>query len=95
MLGHGALGEFALGEFEVASVVGNAGGFDPGFWTDEHRKIRQLEEVRAEKPGAPITEIAAIPAFIAPPEMIYSGGDDELDELLELMAIMDDHARLS
>ncbi len=81
------------GKTAAPSIVPTTGAFDPGFWTEEHRKIKEREERKAEPAAAPVTPLAAIPALIAPPRAWTD--DDELQEILELMAIMDDDARLS
>jgi hypothetical protein len=59
---------------------------DPGFWTEEHRKIKEAVESPQPAPP-PISTLSNIPAFIAPPK-VWSDGD-EIEELLELMEILD------
>lgn len=66
---------------------------DPGFWTEEHRKIKEREERGPEEVGAPVTPLAAIPEFIAPPK-VYSD-DDEIEELLEMLSIIEEAERAS
>jgi hypothetical protein len=60
-------------------------GYVPGFWTDEHRKIKEREE------GVPkaIEALSKLPEFIIPKTWGDADEQDELDELLELMEIMD------
>ena len=66
---------------------------DPGFWTEEHRKIKEREEA---PPPPPVTALSQIPEFIEPPKpVVVWTDDDEMSEILELMAFMDDDARLS
>jgi hypothetical protein len=86
---------FQAGVFQQVCGVapGLAGGYsDPGFWTDEHRKIKEREEGVPE----PIEALSRLPEFIAPPKTWGDADEqDELSELLELMEIMDADLRLS
>ena len=86
---------FQAGVFQQVCGVTPAagGGHVPGFWYDEHRKIKEREEREPEEVVAPITALSKIPELIAPPK-VYSEVD-ELDELLELMEMMDANSRLS
>jgi hypothetical protein len=65
---------------------------DPGFWTEEHRKIKEREERGPEEVGAPVTPLAAIPAIIAPPK--YSD-EDEIEELIEMLSMIEEAERAS
>jgi hypothetical protein len=66
------------------AAVATAGGYsDPGFWTEEHRKIKEREEGVPE----PIAALSKLLGVIVPPKTW--GDSDDLDELLELMEIMD------
>jgi hypothetical protein len=70
----------------AAPAASTRGYHDPGFWTEEHRKIKEREEGVPES----IEALSNLPAFIAPPKTWGDADEqDELDELLELMEIMD------
>jgi hypothetical protein len=70
----------------VCGVTPAVGGYVPGFWTDEHRKIKEREEGVPE----PIEALSKLPEFIAPPKTWGDADEqDELSELMELMEIMD------
>ena len=73
-----------------AAPVLDAGYSDPGFWTEQHRKIKELEE-HPEVAAKVVTPLSAIPEFIAPPK----SADNEIDEILELMEMMDADRSLS
>jgi hypothetical protein len=77
--------ELTLGGAAVAA----AGGYsDPGFWTEEHRKIKEREE------GVPeIEALSNLPEFTVPQTWGDDDEEDELSELMELMEIMD-HASI-
>jgi hypothetical protein len=73
------------------AAVATAGGYsDPGFWTEEHRKIKEREEGVPE----PIEALSNLPEFIVPKTWGDSDEEDELSELMELMEIMDADLRL-
>jgi hypothetical protein len=74
------------GDDGVAPVAPTTTYQDPGFWTEEHRKIKEAVESPQPAPP-PISTLSNIPAFIAPPK-VWSDGD-EIEELLELMEILD------
>jgi hypothetical protein len=75
----------------VATPVAPAGGgYVPGFWTDEHRKIKEREEGVPE----PIEALSKLPEFIVPKTWGDDDEEDELSELMELMEIMDHAARI-
>jgi hypothetical protein len=65
---------------------------DPGFWTEEHRKIKEREEAPPVPP--PVIALNKIPAIILPPKRVWSDAD-EIEELLELMEILDADRSLS
>lgn len=70
----------------VAPVAPTTTYSDPGFWTEEHRKIKEATE--SPQPAAPpITALSKIPEFIAPPK-VWSD-DDEIHELVELLSMVD------
>jgi hypothetical protein len=70
----------------TAPAASTRGYHVPGFWTEEHRKIKEREEGVPES----IEALSKLPAFIAPPKTWGDADEqDELDELLELMEIMD------
>jgi hypothetical protein len=73
----------------VCGVAPAVGGYVPGFWTEEHRKIKEREEGVPE----PIEALSKLPEFIAPKTWGDDDEEDELSELIELMEIMD-HASI-
>jgi hypothetical protein len=89
LLGTTSITFSASGDLTAAGVV-TVGGYVPGFWTEEHRKIKEREEGVPE----PIEALSKLPEFIAPPKTW--GDDDEEDELSELMELMEimDHASI-
>jgi hypothetical protein len=74
----------------VCGVAPAAGGYVPGFWTDEHRKIKEREEGKEGKEGvpAPIAALSNLP-FVVPKTWGDADEEGELAELMELMEIMD------
>jgi hypothetical protein len=79
------------GDDGVAPVAPVTTYQDPGFWTEEHRKIKEATE--SPQPTPPITALSSIPAIIAPPKAFDD--HDEIEELLELMEILDADRSLS
>jgi hypothetical protein len=72
------------------TTVATAGGYsDPGFWTEEHRKIKEREEGVPE----PIEALSNLPEFIVSETWGDADEEDEFSELMELMEIMD-HASI-
>jgi hypothetical protein len=71
----------------VCGVTPAVAGYVPGFWTDEHRKIKEREEGEEAVP-APIAALSNLP-FIVPKTWGDADEQDELSELIELMEIMD------
>ena len=78
----------------TGAVVADVASYqDPGgFWTEQHRKIKELEERVPAEVGAPVTALSDIAEFI-PPEV--NPDDADLEEILELLSIVDVAERAS
>jgi hypothetical protein len=92
----GLLGATSITFTTAADLTADAGGvapavvgYVPGFWTEEHRKIKEREEGVPE----PIEALSNLPEFIVPKTWGDADEEDELSELIELMEIMD-HASI-
>lgn len=65
------------------------GGFEPGFWAEEHRKIKEREERVEEPTPPPIEALKEIPEFIGT-VMAPCSEEDDIAEILELMDLIED-----